>query len=269
MTAMLERIDHGKGLVTWQSPRLQAVGVRHGFTTRRGGCSEAPYDSLNLGWLQKDPATDANMHVAENFRRVRAALALERVPRYELRQVHGADVWHAPERPVRWQEAPCADVIVTDRPGRLLVVRTADCVPILLASQDGRQVAAIHAGWRGIVAGVIEAAVAQLRQLGGEASIAAIGPCISIDHFEVGPEVARRFPANCVRQQPGQSAFVDLRQAAVGRLAAVGVKQVDVTEACTYRDEADFFSHRRDVTHRGLEATGRMAALVAAREKSE
>jgi YfiH family protein len=257
---MLERVEHENGVVTYQSPLLRRRGVVHAFTTRIGGVSRAPYDSLNLGVLSKGPDTDANTSVAENFRRVRAALGVEKHFRVEAHQVHEATVWEAPEKPVKWADAPCADAIITDQAGRLLCIRTADCVPILLATTDGRRVAAVHAGWRGLVAGVIEAAVGRFAQ----PPAAAIGPCISAAHFEVGDEVASRFPAGQVdrsREKP----HVDLCGAAADRLRALGVNEIDTTDRCTYRDEAEYFSHRRDVTHRGKPDTGRMAALIAAR----
>ncbi len=257
---MLERVEHENGVVTYQSPLLREWGIVHAFTTRIGGVSREPYDTLNLGVLSKGPGSDANTSVAENFRRVRAALGVQKHVRVEAHQVHEADVWEAPEQPVKWAEAPCADAIITDQPGKLLCIRTADCVPILLATADGRRVAAVHAGWRGLVAGVIEAAVGRFDR----PPLAAIGPCISAAHFEVGEEVAARFPTEHVglsRDKP----HIDLPGAAAARLRACGITQIDTTDRCTYRDEAEFFSHRREVTHRGKPGTGRMAALIAAR----
>ncbi len=255
---MLERIEHDHGVVTYASPLLREVGVKHAFTTRIGGYSRPPYDSLNLGVLTKAEG-DANTSISANFRRVRAALGLERIPRYEVRQVHEAGVWDTPPKPVAWTKAPCADALFADAPRKLLCIRVADCVPILLASSNGRRVAAVHAGWRGLVAGVIEAACAHF----GEPPLAAIGPCIRVEHFEVGDEVARQFPENCIREFDGRK-HVDLVAAVVGCLHTAGVTQIDTTDRCTYRDADEFFSHRRDVTHRGQPDTGRMAALITA-----
>src|SRR5690606_7594512 len=152
---MLERITHDNGLVTYRS---SLIPVRHAFSTRVGGVSTGPYASLNLGPLTKGVG-DANTSVSENFRRLREAAGLERVMRYELGQVHGAAVWdELPEKPPRPDEAPRADAMVTDRRGRMLTVRTADCAAVLL--YDGRRIAALHAGWRGVVAGVVGATVA-------------------------------------------------------------------------------------------------------------
>jgi len=256
---MLDRIEHDNGVITYQSPMLREIGVPHGFTTRIGGASKPPYDSLNLGPLTKGQG-DANIAISENFRRVRTALRLERVPRYGVRQVHTADVWDAPAKPVAWTQAVCADAICCDTPGKLLCIRVADCVPILLATPDGKRVAAVHAGWRGLVAGVIEAAVAQF----DDDFVAVVGPCISARHFEVGEEVAAQFGAGFVRRDFGDKPHVDLRAAARDRLEAAGVSALEVASSCTYAEEADFYSHRRDVTHRGLADTGRMAALIVA-----
>lgn len=275
---MLERVEHENGVVTYQSPLLGAAGVAHAFSTRIGGVSPPPYGTLNLGVLEKDPATDGNTNIAENFRRLRRALGVERHVRAQVRQVHGKEVWSPPPpppegRPVRLKDAPCADAMVTDRPGNLLVIRTADCVPVLLASRDGAVVAAVHAGWRGVVAGVIPQTLRALQTRHGlvpQDLIAAIGPCISAEHFEVGPDVGQAFAAaglmNAVEQR-GPKPHVDLQEAVDEQLRHAGfaIEAIDRNDRCTYRDEAEFYSHRRDVTHRGGRDTGRMAAVIAPR----
>jgi polyphenol oxidase len=270
---MLERVAHDNGLVTYRSPRLAAVGVVHGFSTRVGGVSGRPYDSLNLGSLTKGLDSDDNTNVAENFRRLRAALGVERHIRIAPRQVHGAAVWRPPSGPLRPADAPPADIVVTDQPHHLLTVRTADCVPVLLAGVDGRSVAAVHAGWRGLVAGGVTAAVAALRdELGVEASrlVAAIGPAIGVRHYEVGDDVAAAFAsaglgdavASGQRVGAGARPHVDLAAAALRQLLDAGVpaSAIDRCECCTFAGADAFFSHRRD---RGR--TGRMAAVIAAR----
>ncbi len=271
MGGMLERVEHDNGVVTYQSPILRATGVAHAFSTRLGGLSAPPFDTLNLGLLAKGADHGENTNVAENFRRLRRAIGVERVPRFEVRQVHGSVVWTAPEKPVHPREVPCADAIVTGRPGQLLTVRTADCVPILLASRDGRVVAAIHAGWRGVVAGVVKQALFVLHaeyKLIGSDLVAAIGPAISRRHFEVDADVARQFAAAGLMDatvEGGPKPHVDLPAAVHAQLRAADVPMdaIDHTDRCTYAAEDEFFSHRRDVTHRGLAATGRMAAVIA------
>ena len=264
---MLQRIEHDNGVVTYQSPRLTQAGVRHGFTTRLGGISPPPYDSLNLGLLAKGPGSDANTSVAENFRRLRAALSVERVPRFAPVQRHGCGVWDVDDAlPVRPEDSPEADAVVTSQPDRLLAVRTADCVPILLATKDGRSVGAVHAGWRGVLAGVVPQAVQRL----ANEVVVAVGPCISVEHFEVGPEVVAAFTdaglSEAVHARDG-SQYIDLPQAVAQQLTEQGIpaEDVDLSSCCTYRDEAEFFSYRRDVTHRQQECTGHMAAVIAAR----
>jgi len=261
---VLERVEHDRGVVTYRSPRLAAAGVPHGFTTRLGGISRPPYDTLNLGSLRKGVG-DANTSISENFRRVRAALGLHRVPRIELRQVHGCDVVEAPDRPTTPDGAAAADGVWTRRPSQLLVIRTADCAAVLLASGDGRAVMAVHAGWRGMAAGIVHRAAERLVEMAGSDAglIAAIGPCISAEHFEVGEEVAAAFDDAFVHRPAADARpHVDLRTAATAQLHAAGVTTIDTTDRCTYRDEAEFYSHRRDVTHRGKPDTGRMAAVI-------
>lgn len=268
---MLERVEHVGGVVTYQSPLLRDVGVVHAFSTRVGGVSKPPYESLNLGLLAKDAQTDGNANVSENFRRLRRAIGAERLMRVEVRQVHGAEVWSPPAKPIRAPDAPCADAMVTDRVGKLLTIRTADCVPVLLASKTGHVVAAIHAGWRGVVEKVVPAAVHVLYQSYGVSPqdlVAAIGPCISVEHFEVGSEVGVLFAEAELEQaveRTGAKPHVDLRAAVLQQLVREGLRNeaVDRTDRCTYRDREEFYSHRRDVTHEGQRDTGRMAAVIA------
>ena len=274
---MLERVEHENGVVTYESPLLRGLGVVHGFSTRLGGISRPPYDSLNLGPLVKGEG-DANTSISENYRRLRRALGLERRPRAEARQVHGWAVWHVHGRPVRLEDAPRADAMVTGDPSRMLTIRTADCVPVLLAGRDGEVVGAIHAGWRGVVGGVVGQTVEAMRtRLGAEVEVeggevvAAIGPCISAEHFEVGPEVVEAFESAGLGEArvvvAGEArARLDLRSAVRLQLLRAGVagRCIDMSDRCTYRDAGEFFSHRRDVTHGGAMNTGRMAAVIAA-----
>jgi YfiH family protein len=272
---MLQRIAHENGVVTYQSPRLRDLGVIHAFTTRLGGVSRGPYAALNLGPLSKDDASDFNTSIAENYRRLRRALAVEKFPRVEVKQVHGCAAWIPPrDHLVKPADAPCADAIVTDQAGMLLTIRVADCVPVLLASEDGKHVAAVHAGWRGVVMGVTPRAVGTFREDFGirpAQLVAAVGPCIGVEAFEVDADVAEAFDAFGLDDaivSPGDAKpHIDLRQAVVLQLHRAGVppEAIDVSERCTYRDEAEFFSHRRDVTHRRLPGTGRLAAVIAAK----
>ena len=138
-------------------------------------------------------------------------------------------------------------------------------MPVLLASADGRCVVAVHAGWRGLVAGVIEAAAAAMRERNAPLAAAAVGPCIGVDAYEIGPEVAAQFArAHLVlpRDPVGARPHLDLRRVATTRLLDLGLAtgDIDVSTACTHRDEADFFSYRRS-TQKGTER-GHQASII-------
>ena len=232
----------------WPAPaRVRAVS-----TTRIGGVSRGPYASLNLGARGNDEPA----RVAEN--RARLAAAAGCPPPAWLDQVHGTAVAH----PTRENAAePRADAATTDRPGLSCIVLTADCLPLLLCDRGGRRVAAAHAGWRGLAAGVIERTVAALGVNPGEL-LAWLGPCIGADAFEVGPEVRAAFveadtgAGDCFRPGEGDRSFADLRGLARRRLAAAGVDAVTASAACTYHEPDRFFSHRRDGP------CGRLATLI-------
>jgi len=277
---VLQRVEHENGLVTYQSPLLAGAGVVHAFSTRLGGVSDGPYESLNLAWLGKTKSTDANMSISENFRRLRAAIGCQRMPRAEVRQVHGACVWQVAAKPMLPDQAPQADAIFTDLPARMVTIRTADCVPILLASRDGRVVGGVHAGWRGVVAGVVGAAVSKfhdsLRVPPGNL-IGAIGPAISGEQYEVGLEVFEAFEPLDLHEQifkPSnnpQRYMLDLPRACRLLLQRAGLpaKAIDCTDRCTYRDRDEFFSYRRTChetpasEENARPRIGQMAAVIA------
>ncbi len=244
----LVRFEGHDGFVGYRSPSLASMGVPHVFTTRRGGAGR----ELDLGDL-----------CAENLERLATAAGVERARVVGLRQVHGSEVLV-----VDGAEIPRSlegDALVGERPDRLLLVRTADCVPVLVAGAGGRRVAAIHAGWRGLVAGVIPRA---LEVLGVAPQAAAIGPCISPARFEVGPEVAQAFEqaglGEALAIRTDGRGQVDLSGAALLQLCRAGVRLIDVSDRCTWEDP-ELFSHRRDVTHGGRQTTGRTGAVIAAR----
>ena len=237
----------------WPSP----PAVRAAFTLRMGGVSAAPFDSLNLGAHVGD--TDAA--VTENRRRVRTQLRLPAEPLW-LEQVHGIEVadldmasGHVSATP------PTADAVIARRAGNVCVMQVADCMPVLFAARDGRAVAAAHAGWRGLAAGVLEATVARLA-VAPAGLIAWLGPAIGPAHFEVGGEVRAAFLAHDPAAAAAFSANsrgrwqCDLSALARRRLSAAGVGAVFGGRWCTYADPARFFSYRRDGR------CGRMAALI-------
>lgn len=228
-------------------------GIRHGFFTRAGGVSEGVYASLNCGrGSRDDPA-----RVAENRARAARRLGVAPGALATVRQVHGVAV-HLVEGAGGGGEGQGegkraeADALATRTPGRAIAVLTADCAPVLLADAGAGVVGAAHAGWRGALAGVVEAAVAAMEELGArrEAIVAAIGPCIGRRSYEVGPE----FPAPFVDRDPAAAAFFapagarfrfDLEGYVAGRLRAAGLAGVQAAGADTCADERRFFSHRR------------------------
>jgi polyphenol oxidase len=263
---VLLRRQSQSNLVWYESPLLAAAGIPHAFSTRLGGVSGGPFDSLNFGQPAGD-VRDAPENIEANYRRLQSAIDVGDRRILKVHQVHGPCVLTARAGLV-WDNLKYADAIVADDLGSLASVRIADCVPVLLAAADGRAVAAVHAGWRGVVARVVPLAVAELRKIAGDVSIlAAIGPCIGFDSFEVGPEVLTAFQTLLgedapIRQDPGGKGRVDLKRAITLQLHRAGVadEQIDCTDRCTVCDAGEFFSHRRD---QGV--TGRMVALIGPR----
>ncbi|HSD15639.1 MAG TPA: peptidoglycan editing factor PgeF [Thermomonas sp.] len=237
----------------WPAP----PGVRALTTTRHGlGVSQAPFDSFNLG-IRCGDAIDA---VAENRRLLEAALDLPSSPRW-LRQVHGIGVAVEPAAVDRHADEPEADASVTTIPGTVLAILTADCLPVVFAARDGSEIAAAHAGWRGLADGMLEATVAAMRAP-AHAIVAWLGPAAGPDAYEIGVEV---FEAFVSRDAGASAAFaqtrpahwkIDLYALARRRLAAVGVTDVHGGGLCTISDPARFFSHRRD------QHSGRIATLA-------
>ncbi len=243
--------------------RLEAFPAPHAFTTRAGGVSRGPYASLNLGLsVRDDPAA-----VHENRRRALYAFGADATRTARLHQVHGTRVVEASEAGPEVR----ADALTSDDPAWTLAISVADCVPVLLVDPQRGAVAAVHAGWRGAVAGVAEAAVTALADRYGsrpERLWAAIGPHVSGPRYQVGPEVVDAvrdagYRGDHVRPDPDRTGRFRLSVGGVVReaLAAAGVAGERVVDGgwCTVSDAQRFFSHRRD---RGR--TGRHWALVRA-----
>jgi YfiH family protein len=205
-------------------------GARVAFSTREGGVSEGPYESLNLGILTDDDQDK----VAENRARLAAAAGVEKVA--GVWQVHGTDVleWDGPR-----DAPPKVDGQTTTEAGVGLLVLTADCLPIALASES--RVAMLHCGWRGLAGGIVGRALEEF-DFGGPVS-AAIGPGIGPCHYEVGPEVLEAF-ADLDGVASGR--MLDLKAVAAAKLRAGGVDHVHDVGRCTYCEPDTFFSHRRD-----------------------
>lgn len=230
----------------WPAPE----NVKCVSTIRAGGVSLAPYDSLNLG-----------VHVADNIEHVqlnrqRLAQYLPAQPLW-LNQIHGTHVVHA----TNYKGVCDADASFANTANQVCTVMTADCLPVLFCNTQGTQVAAAHAGWRGLLDGVLENTVDEFDQ--ADQVMAWLGPAIGPDAFEVGQEVKDLFtaknPAYAACFQPSNNAnkwMADLYSLARLCLLAAGVKQVYGGEFCTFTDESRFFSYRRD----GV--TGRMASCI-------
>lgn len=228
----------------WRAP----ANVRALVTTRTGGVSTGPYASFNLGdHVGDDPAA-----VAENRHMLRSHLPDEPV---WLKQVHGIHCHDAA------RGMADADAAFTRSSGVVCAILTADCLPVLLCDAAGTVVAAVHAGWRGLAAGVIESTIATM-DVPGERLMAWLGPAIGPRHFEVGGEVRDIFLAHDPQAvqafvaNPGGKWLCDIYRLASQRLASLGVCRLTSADFCTVRDRERFFSYRRD----GV--TGRMASLI-------
>ena len=231
-------------------------GLSAAQSTRNGGVSLAPYHSLNLG---KSTADDP-IHVAENRLRFCAALGFQPNEMAWSKQVHGDQIRHATEP----GGSEGYDALVTNVPGILLAVSVADCTPILVYDSRNRAVAAIHAGWRGTVAGIVAKTLIFMEQQFGTQGadcFAYVGACIDECSFEVGDEVALAFADPFKRFDPERGKFfVDLKKANAAQLLGFGVPeaQIEVSPYCTVRHSDDFFSHRKDqgMTGRGMGVIG-------------
>ena len=213
--------------------RSGALTVPHGFSTRAGGAAS---DVLPAGRL------------------------------VTVRQVHSPDVVTV-EAPWPADGAPAADALVTDRPGLVLAIVTADCAPILLADEEAGVIGAAHAGWRGARGGVVANTVAAMEGLGARPDriVAAIGPCIAQDSYEVDEKFRERFDDDAARFfVPGSEGHYqfDLPGYVARRLSDAGVVTLDVLGHDTYAEEDRFFSYRR-ATHRGEQTGGRQISLIA------
>lgn len=232
----------------WPAP----PGVVAGTTLRQGGVSTGPYESLNLAaHVGDDPAC-----VEENRRRLREYLELPAEPVW-IDQVHGTSVAQAETLRGR----TVADGLVTSRADVVCAVLTADCLPVVLASAGGSKVAVAHAGWRGLSAGILEAAVAAIGAPPADL-VAWFGPAISAAAFEVGDEVRDAFLApdpatrSCFRRNERGRWQADLYGLAARRLALAGVNRIHGGGRCSHAEAEDFFSYRRDGQ------CGRMATFV-------
>ena len=251
------------------APLTTPLPARHGFFTRAGGVSAGPYASLNCSLSGQDDRGS----VLENRARVARALGVEPAALVGVTQVHGVGVV-AVTAPWPAGQGPVADAMVTDRPGIALGIVTADCAPVLFRDRLSGVIGAAHAGWRGAVAGVLEATLAAMADLGArpERTHAAIGPCIGQASYEVAadlrdavlardPRDARFFAAGRPGRPPGRWQF-DLAGYCAARLRAAGVSVVDTIGRDTAAEADVFFSHRRRTLAGGGPIGHQMSAIA-------
>jgi hypothetical protein len=254
------------GLMVLSSPLLAAqAGVRHGFFTRKGGASQGVYAGLNAGPGSNDDAEA----VAENRRRAAAFLGVEASALLTAYQIHSAAA-RAVEAP--WTVGPQeGDALVTMTRGLAVGALAADCAPVLIVDARARVVAAVHAGWKGALAGVIDAAVQAMTALGAAPArmAAAVGPCIGPKSYEVGLEFLERFMAGAPGAErffrAGDAAdkrFFDLPAFVLSRLDEAGVGRSEWIGRDTYA-EADLFYSNRRALHRGEGDYGRLLSAVS------
>jgi len=247
-------------LLHWAAPQQ----IKSMITHRHGGFGQPPFDSLNLGLhVGDDPSI-----VQKNREALKVVLPNEPI---WLNQVHGTQVIDADNKN-DWSNVPSADASVTSTPGQVLAIMTADCLPVLLASKNGKVIGAAHAGWRGLAAGVIEQTVALMRakqsnQTHAETEtqseiLAYLGPAIGPHAFEVGGEVREIFiaqnPASaaCFEQLQEKGKYLaDIYGLACLRLNALGIEQIEGGDECTLQNP-DYLSYRRD------QQTGRMGSFI-------
>lgn len=248
------------------APQLTLPGIRHAFFSRRGGVSQGIYASLNIGI----GSADDRAAVLENRARAAAHLGLGPERLATPYQIHSAEAAIVSE-PWPTGRGPRLDALATDKPGLAIGVGTADCGPVLFADAQARVVGAAHAGWKGALTGVLEAAIEAMERLGArrERIAAVLGPTISLASYEVGVEFVARVdaadPSNVRFFEPSPRqghALFDLPGYIIARLERIGVASATDLRLCTYAHEDRFFSYRR-ATHRGEPDYGRLLAAIA------
>jgi YfiH family protein len=250
-----------------EAPAIKRFGmhVRHGFFGRRGGVSTGVYKSLNCG----PGSGDEPEKVMENRKRVCLAIggAIENLA--APRQIHSSRAV-ATDKAFAPNDRPECDALVTKRPGLVLGVLAADCAPIVLCDPHNGVIAAVHAGWRGAVGGVIESTVEVMITMGADPgkTAAGVGPCLSQSSFEIGPDVADAvmnatpWAEHLFAPGGGDRQFFDLKRYCLGRLARLGVAHMDALQDDTLTLPDQYFSHRRAVKAGDRDCGRNMTAIV-------
>lgn len=236
---------------------FNSPGITAGFTTRHGGVSGGPYRSLNLGLSTGDD----DKKVEENRRLLGEAAGIPPEQFAIAGQVHGAEVLVVRDPGLY----PGYDGLVTDAEYLLLTITSADCAAVLLADPEASVIGACHSGWRGTVAGISQVTITAMEKLGAatERIRAYISPCISLENFEVGPEVAAQFDDAFVHTRAGwPRPHVDLKAVIAAQLHAVGLPEdnIEISPHCTMAETKDFYSYRAE---NGV--TGRMMGFIGRR----
>lgn len=247
---------------------LERAGFTHAFTTRKGGVSPLPEAALSLGNFAKDSAENIN----ENRRRLLKALAIRDWPLITARQIHSADVTLVNDAQSAQAEPTVCDALTTDLPRTLLAIQIADCMPILIGDQRSGAVAAVHAGWRGTLAGIVARTLERMQHAYGTRAqdvLAAFGPTIQSANFEVGPEVVAQFeaafefaPQAVSQRKPTGQAHLDLAFINRQLLQNAGVPSAQIFNCglCTVERNDLFFSYRKE---RGAEKpVGRLMGVI-------
>ena len=255
-----------------RSPLLHAAGFAHAFSTRIGGVSPAPFDSLNLGIADAPGEPDEWERVNANWRGFLSAVGMCDRQLVRAAQVHGCAVLQADGQLDIVRNAPPfvqGDAVLTGDARQVLAIRVADCVPVLIADIHTRVVAAVHAGWRGVVCEIIPATLREFVERGTRIRDVriAIGPCIQQAAFQIGESVAIEFQqhglGSCVIPDPNcQEKWLGDLPAAIAQQAhaeGIAAEHIEISGACTYQIPELFFSYRRDGAR-----SGRLAAVIGA-----
>lgn len=243
-------------------------GISHGFFGRGGGVSEGKYSSLNTGRGSGDNLA----HVEENRKRVAQAIGTTNERLLSNHQIHSTKVT-AVKKPWQDGQQPKADGIVTKVPGLAISALSADCSPVLFADVNAGVIGAAHAGWRGALAGVTDETVTAMVSLGAERKniVAAIGPCIGPQHFEVGPEFVGEFitenlgNAKFFTKGEGDRSYFDIKAYLVRKLLKAGVGRAAALPDCTYAQNEEYFSYRHN-SHNDIEDYGRNISVIMLNE---
>lgn len=255
------RFQDRAGLRCLQFESLPNDEIAHGIFTRRGGVSEGPWSSLNVGLT----VGDRQERVLENRRLLLNSLNRPAGSTYDVWQVHSAEIMRAKE-PRNGPPYPKADGVVTDNPRVTLLLRFADCLPILLFDPEQRAIGLVHAGWKGTVRGAAKSALEAMTQAFDsrpERMVAALGPCIQRHHYPVGPEVVAalrnsfgRAADDHLETVNGQTCL-DLVSANACSLRAEGLEAIETSDLCTACHPQDWYSHRGEGG-----CTGRFGAVI-------